>query len=104
MITPQTVNLEMKEGELNVTTSGRKCGDPPPDPNPMEPTPGTTPKTMQPGPASESPGRGISGDPEDPDIMRGRYTCYRQPCTNCADPFPSPGHLNVRNPQVSTLV
>ena len=55
----------------------------------MGPTPGTTPKTMQPMPASESPGRGISGDPEDQDIMRGHYTCYRQPCTNCADPFPS---------------
>ena len=85
----QTVNLEMKEGELNVTTSGRKRKDPRLDPNPMGPTPRTTPKTMQPVPASKSPIRGTSGDPEDPDIIRGRYTCYRQPCTNCTDPFPS---------------
>ena len=48
----QTANVELKEGELNVTTSRRKHGDPPPDPNPMGPTPGTTPKTMQPVPAS----------------------------------------------------
>ena len=85
----QTVNLEMKEGELNVTTRGRKHEDPQPDPNPTGPTLRTTPKTMQPMPASKSPGRGTSGYPEDPDIIRGHYTCYRQPCTNCADPFPS---------------
>ena len=34
-------------------------------------------------------GRGTSCDPEDQDIVRGHYTCYRQPCTNWADPFPS---------------
>ena len=40
----RAVKIEMKEGELNVTTSRRRCGDPPPDPNPTGPIPRTTPK------------------------------------------------------------
>ena len=34
-----TASMELKEGELNVTTSRRQCGDPPPNPNPTGPTP-----------------------------------------------------------------
>ena len=44
---------------------------------------------MKPVPPSESPGRGTSGDPGDPDVMRGCCTCYRQPYPNCTNPFPS---------------
>ena len=79
-------SMELKEGKLNVTTSRRQHGDPPPNPNPTGPTPRTTLKTTQPMPVSKSPGRGTSSDPE---MMRGHYTCYGPPCVNCANPFPS---------------
>ena len=85
-----TASIELQEGELNVTTSRRHRGDPPLNPNSMGPTPGTapqvTPKNPQPVPESESPGRGTSSDKA---MMRGRYTCYAQPCVNCTDTFPS---------------
>ena len=88
-----TASMELKEGELNVTTSRRQHGDPPPNPNPTGPTPGTTPKTPHPVPVSMSPSRGTSGNPG---MMRGHYTCYGQLCVNCCNPFPS--HLTAGNP------
>ena len=43
----QTTKIELRQGELSITTSRRYHGDPPPDLNPRGPTPGTTPRTAQ---------------------------------------------------------
>ena len=68
----RSASVELKEGELSVTTSRNQYGDPPPNPNPTGPTAGTspkvTPKTPQPVPRSESPGKGTSGNKA---MMRG---------------------------------
>ena len=74
----RAAKIELREGELSVMTSRRHHGDPPPDPNPTGPTPGTTPRTAQktpgPMPSADSPSQGTSGSKGM--IMKGRYTCY----------------------------
>ena len=67
----QTVSLEMKEGELSVTTNKPLLRNPPPDP---DPTPRTTPKNPQLVPTSESTN---AETPKTPALVKGRYTCYR---------------------------
>ena len=91
----QTVSLEMKGDELSVTTNRPLPRNPQPDPNPLGPTPGMTPKTPQLGPMPKSPSGGTSNKPA---IMKGRYTCYRQPCVNCTDPLPAHLTSNCKEP------
>ena len=80
---------------LKITMSRKCTEDPQPDPNPPGPTPGTTPKSPpKSNPGFQSPAKGSTGEEE---IMKGRYTCYPQPCTNCADPLPS--HLSLACPK-----
>ena len=67
-----TAKIKVERGMLKITT-GRGCtGEPPPNPNPTGPTPGTTsqltPKTLSEQPKAKSPAKGTA---REDDLVKG---------------------------------